>query len=176
MVPAGRYLYPAAVVAYMVDSPVHRWHWSTVPVPVPVSVPVPEPHVAGLLAAIALHLVRPWRLTDHRRLAPAAGVSLAAAGIALAGWAVQAVGDADCGTPTALVTTGPYAFSRNPMYVAWTLLYAGVGLTINTAWVFLVAPPVLATTHSVVRREERELERTLGEDYRDYRREVPRYL
>lgn len=58
---------------------------------------------------------------------------------------------------------------------AWTLLYAGAGLLLDAAWAFLVLPAVLAATHAVGRQEERELERAF-DDYRDYRRDVPRYL
>lgn len=139
------------------------------------NVPVPEPHVVGLLVGLALHRIRPWRLTEHRRAARAAGWTPTATGLALVGWALRAVGSADVRTPTALVDTGPYAFGRNPMYVGWTLLYGGVGLLLDSAWVALSAIPVLAATHAVVRQEERGLERTF-DDYRDYRRDVPRYL
>lgn len=151
----------------MADDRRGTWRWA--------NVPVPEPHVVGLLAGAVLHLLRPWRLTERRGLARVVGLVLTATGLALGGWAVRAVDDADVEKPTALVATGPYAFSRNPMYVAWTLLYAGVGLLLNAAWVFLGLPAVLAATHAVVRQEERELERAF-DDYRDYRRDVPRYL
>ena len=62
------------------------------------------------------------------------------------------------------------------MYVAWMFLYAGVTLLSNAAWVLVLLPAVAVANHVVVRREERELERTFGDEYHQYRRDVPRYL
>lgn len=97
-------------------------------------------------------------------------------GLLLIGWAVRTIGDQESQDPAALVTTGPYAVSRNPMYVGWTALYLGIALVLNTVWLFVLLPAVLATCHRVVRREERSLEREFGDGYRAYRREVRRYL
>lgn len=142
----------------------------------PWNVPLPEPHVFGLLAGGLLHALRPWPVTRRPSLARLGGVALVVIGLAVVGWAVRAVGDADVERPTELVTTGPYALSRNPMYVAWTALYAGVALAANAVWPLALLPAVAAATHLVVRREERRLEAAFGEAYYDYRDEVPRYL
>src|SRR4051812_7966494 len=76
-----------------------------------------------------------------------------------------------------LVTTGPFRFSRNPLYVAVTLLYVGFTLLINSWWGVLLLAPVLIAIHwGVVRREERYLERKFGEEYDQYRSQVRRYL
>ena len=139
------------------------------------NVPVPEPHVVGLLGGLALHAIRPWRVYERSRRARAAGwlcITLGLAGIA---WAVRAVGTQALSQPEDLVTTGPYAVSRNPMYVAWTVLYVGIALVTNVAWLFVVLPAVLAGTHHTVETEERLLEHAFGDAYRDYRRSVPRY-
>ena len=155
----------------MTDERRTRWRWS--------NVPVPEPHVAGLLAGLALHMSRPWPLPSTRRFGRVfrlIGWTCVVVGIATAGWAVRTASDADLERPTALVTSGPYAFSRNPMYVAWMSLYAGVTLLSNAAWVLVLLPAVAVANHVVVRREERELERTFGDEYHQYRRDVPRYL
>lgn len=140
------------------------------------NVPVPEPHVFGLLAGGLLHALRPHPVTHRSRLALLSGVGLVVTGLAVVGWAVRTVGDADVEHPTELVTTGPYAVSRNPMYVAWTALYAGVALAANAIWPLVLLPAVAAATHVVVRREERRLEAAFGEAYRDYRDDVSRYL
>lgn len=137
--------------------------------------PVPEPHVFGLLAGGLLHALRPWPVTRRAGLARIGGVVLIVTGLAVVGWAVRTVGDADVDHPTELVTTGPYALSRNPMYVAWTVLYAGVTLAANAVWSLALLPAVAAATHLAVRREERRLEAAFGEAYCDYRDEVPRY-
>ncbi len=78
---------------------------------------------------------------------------------------------------TALVTTGPYRFSRNPMYVGFTLLYLGIGFLTNSLWPLLLLPLVLVVMHfGVIVREEAYLERLFGEEYRAYRRRVRRWL
>lgn len=78
---------------------------------------------------------------------------------------------------TALVTTGPYRFTRNPMYVGMTLLYAGVAIWANTVWPLLFLPLVLVVMQvGVIAREEAYLERVFGDAYREYRRRVRRWL
>ena len=139
------------------------------------NVPLPEAHVVGLLASGGLQAWRPWPLaTDH----PGAvlGGSLVGLGLVVVAWAVVAVGRQAVGSPTDLVTGGPYRYSRNPMYVGWTAIYVGVGLLSGVAWVAALLPLVVVAVHVTVRREERRLERRFGADYRDYVREVRRYV
>ena len=78
--------------------------------------------------------------------------------------------------PNQVVDSGPYAFSRNPMYLAWTVGYVGVALVAGTAWPLMLLPVVLAVTQVVVMREERSLERRFGDAYRSYKTSVRRYL
>jgi protein-S-isoprenylcysteine O-methyltransferase Ste14 len=78
---------------------------------------------------------------------------------------------------TAFVTSGPYRFTRNPMYVGFTLIYLGVAAMVNTAWPLWFLPAIFLTMHfGVVRREEAYLERRFGDDYRAYRDRVRRWL
>ena len=78
---------------------------------------------------------------------------------------------------TALITDGPLRFSRNPGYVALTLLYLGIGLLLNDVWVLLLAVPALLVMDLwVVRREERHLEEQFGDEYVRYKRSVRRWL
>jgi protein-S-isoprenylcysteine O-methyltransferase Ste14 len=78
---------------------------------------------------------------------------------------------------TAIVTTGPFRFSRNPLYLALTLLYLGLTLAFNTWWGIVVLVPLLIIMHyGVVLREERYLEQKFGETYRQYRSTVRRYF
>jgi protein-S-isoprenylcysteine O-methyltransferase Ste14 len=78
---------------------------------------------------------------------------------------------------TSIVTSGPYQFSRNPLYVGLTLLFLGLTLTMNTWWGILVLIPLVLVMHNaVVLREERYLEEKFGESYRQYRSKVRRYL
>jgi protein-S-isoprenylcysteine O-methyltransferase Ste14 len=78
---------------------------------------------------------------------------------------------------TALVTEGPFRYSRNPIYVALTLLYVGVALLINALWILLlVVPAVLVIRYGVIAREEVYLTRKFGDAYRQYTTQVRRWL
>ena len=78
---------------------------------------------------------------------------------------------------TALVVTGPYRFSRNPMYVGMTLFYLGISLWVNSLWPLLLLPLVLVVVRrGVIAREEAYLERRFGDEYRNYRARVRRWL
>jgi protein-S-isoprenylcysteine O-methyltransferase Ste14 len=78
---------------------------------------------------------------------------------------------------TALVTDGPYRFSRNPGYVSMFLIYAGIVLAADNAWLLGLLVIFVAVIHyGVVRREEHYLEHRFGDDYRRYRSAVRRWI
>jgi protein-S-isoprenylcysteine O-methyltransferase Ste14 len=78
---------------------------------------------------------------------------------------------------TAIVTTGPFRFSRNPLYVGLTLLYLGLTFAFDTWWGIILLVPILVVMHfGVVLREERYLKEAFGETYRQYCSTVRRYL
>lgn len=78
---------------------------------------------------------------------------------------------------TTLITDGPYRYSRNPGYVALTLLYLGLGVLFSSGWVcVLVVPTVVIINVAVVRKEEQHLESRFGEDYLRYKSTVRRWL
>lgn len=78
---------------------------------------------------------------------------------------------------TALVTSGPYRLTRNPIYLAITLLYTGLGLLFNTVWTLLLLPVVLLLMNrGVIEREEAYLEQKFGVQYRTYKESVRRWL
>jgi protein-S-isoprenylcysteine O-methyltransferase Ste14 len=62
------------------------------------------------------------------------------------------------------------------MYVAWTLIYLGVSLTLNTVWLLSLLPLLAVLIHREVKREEHRLVEAFGDEYRTYRRRVRRYL
>jgi protein-S-isoprenylcysteine O-methyltransferase Ste14 len=77
----------------------------------------------------------------------------------------------------ALVESGPFRYSRNPMYIAITMQYVGLALLLNFAWPLVFLPLVLALLVAlVIRREEAYLRRDFGPDYDDYCRRVGRWL
>ncbi len=135
----------------------------------------------ALAAGLLLHWLvpRPILSSDARYWV---GGTILALGVALAVWGralMERVGTNVNPTlpTTALVTTGPFRFSRNPLYVALTLIYLGLALLSNALWVLVLIVPVLLLMHyGVVRREERYLEAKFGAAYVTYRSRVRRYL
>ncbi len=78
---------------------------------------------------------------------------------------------------TTIVTAGPYQFTRNPIYLSFTLLYTGIAVMINALGVMLLLPFVLITMRlGVIEREERYLERKFGAQYLRYKSMVRRWL
>lgn len=78
---------------------------------------------------------------------------------------------------TAMVTSGPYRLSRNPMYVGLTLLYVGLSLLAGMAWPLVMLPLALwALTALVIRREEQYLGSAFGAEYAAYRQRVRRWI
>lgn len=78
---------------------------------------------------------------------------------------------------TALVTDGPYRFSRNPVYVALTILYVGIGCLLNSGWALLMTVPAVIVMHfGVIHAEESYLQRTFGTTFSDYTKRVRRWL
>ncbi len=144
------------------------WRWN--------NVPLPEPYMAGILVSGVLRLTRPWRLPGSRWPYSGAGWTLVGTGIAISALAVRSVSDVDLERPSTLVSTGPYAISRNPMYVGWTLLYLGAALITRNAWMVASLPIVAGIIHRDVIREEHALEQVFGEEYLRYRKLVRRYL
>jgi protein-S-isoprenylcysteine O-methyltransferase Ste14 len=77
----------------------------------------------------------------------------------------------------ALVTTGIHGWSRNPIYIGMLLLYAGIGITARAPWILILALPlVIILRYGVIAREEAYLERRFGDDYRNYKARVRRWL
>jgi protein-S-isoprenylcysteine O-methyltransferase Ste14 len=78
---------------------------------------------------------------------------------------------------SAIVRTGPYRVSRNPLYVALSLLQVGVGLWLENVWIVAMLPPALVVMWwGVVAREERYLVQKFGQEYLDYKSSVHRWL
>ena len=119
-------------------------------------------------------------------LAPGAGqapgVVLILAGLALALWCVLLFRRAGTAVEpykpsTAIVSSGPYRFSRNPIYVALTAVSVGIGLWANSAWMLgLLLPTLVIMRIAVIGPEERYLEAKFGAEYLDYKARVRRWL
>jgi protein-S-isoprenylcysteine O-methyltransferase Ste14 len=139
------------------------------------------------IAAYALHsnvnVVPAWMhpvLVDALA-AKVVGVVLETAGLALFASALAAFGASwrvgiDERTPGALVTSGVFAYSRNPIFFFFILYAAGTFLIYGTAFFLVSAILVAVGVHVQILQEERFLARTYGDAYRAYRAQTARYL
>ncbi|MBP5687958.1 MAG: isoprenylcysteine carboxylmethyltransferase family protein [Muribaculaceae bacterium] len=75
-----------------------------------------------------------------------------------------------------LMTDGPYRFSRNPMLVGIYIYDIGVMLWLLSWWALLVFAVQVVFLTIQVRSEEKRLEADFGEEYRAYKKQVPRYF
>ena len=74
-------------------------------------------------------------------------------------------------------STGPYRFTRNPIYLGMMLALVGLAIAFDSAWLLVTLVPfALVIRYGVVAREEAYLERRFGEVYRRYRARVRRWL
>jgi protein-S-isoprenylcysteine O-methyltransferase Ste14 len=78
---------------------------------------------------------------------------------------------------TSLVIEGPYRFTRNPLYLGFTLVYGGITALANSLPSALLLPLVLLVMRrGVIEREERYLHRIFGEEYVQYKTRVRRWI
>ncbi|AZO24606.1 isoprenylcysteine carboxylmethyltransferase family protein [Mesorhizobium sp. M1E.F.Ca.ET.045.02.1.1] len=137
--------------------------------------------LVALILMLALRHVFPLAI-GGRPLTTVLGIVLAALAIAIIAWGrmtMQRAGtNIEPTKPTlAIVTSGPFRFVRNPLYVGLMGLLLGIGLIFDTWWGVLAVVPVFLILHfGVVLREEAYLERKFGEPYRAYKASVRRYL
>jgi protein-S-isoprenylcysteine O-methyltransferase Ste14 len=76
-----------------------------------------------------------------------------------------------------IVRTGPYRFSRNPIYVAFSIFQLGIASWLNSLWLIATLVAAVAVMAClVIPREERYLERRFGAGYLDYKRSVRRWF
>ncbi len=108
------------------------------------------------------------------------GAALALAGLALVIWSVGVQYTLGRGTPAPrvatrqLVTTGPYAWSRNPMTLGALILYLGLGIGLGSGFVIALTGIIFAgLLRYIAVHETRELTQRFGEAYRAYCRRTP---
>jgi len=77
----------------------------------------------------------------------------------------------------AIVEAGPFRISRNPMYLSYIVGFFGLGLLANS-WPMLLLTPVFISfiTAGIILPEEAYLERVFGEDYRNYKSRIRRWI
>ena len=146
-----------------------RWKWN--------NVPIPQAHVIGLVIGAILQIFFSQKLYQSPWLGYGIGWPLIVIGIGICVWSVIEAKEMDIADPDTLLKSGPYAFSRNPMYVGWTLIYLGISLAANSFWILALLPIVLLYIHFMdIRKEEQYLDEQFGDEYRQYRKQVRRYF
>ena len=146
-----------------------------------IRVPPPLVLLGTVVLGAAASMLAPLPLTRKGWLR-LAGIPLLAAGVGVAATARQRM--VRLGTTphpghptTALVTQGPYRFTRNPIYLGMALLITALGLLANSLWFLPLAAAFLLTLQTqVIRYEEAYLENKFGEDYRQYKEQVRRWI
>lgn len=144
--------------------------------------PPPLLFLAGLLIGLAVDgrldgdaLAGPaWRQIAGGLLA-IAGIGLGAASLGL--FRRSGTRPEPWAPASALVATGPYRRTRNPMYLGMALIHGGIALALGSVAAGLMLVPVLAIMNfAIIPREEAYLGRRFGEAYAAYRRTVRRWL
>lgn len=146
--------------------------------------PLPPLLFLGCLAAgVLLHVFWPIDF-----IVPSRGVSLAlfflffAWAVGLAGWALAQMHRAATphhprATPTTLVRSGPFRFTRNPLYLALLLLLSAFAVLVNSVWLVIAVPVLFLLLNTIaIPREEAILGSLFGDEYAEYRRRVRRWL
>lgn len=124
----------------------------------------------------------PWFGQPLSDILFAFGLLVLAAGIALFAMAIATMRRARTAidprkAPDHLVTGGPFAISRNPIYLGDTLIVVGLGLVFQIGWLVLTALVAAAfTTRLAIAPEEKIMAERFGKRYRDYARRVRRWL
>jgi protein-S-isoprenylcysteine O-methyltransferase Ste14 len=78
---------------------------------------------------------------------------------------------------TALVVTGPYRFTRHPIYLSMAVVYAGAALAANAVWALVLLPvAMIVTQRGPMVREEQYMEEKFGDAYRTYKAQVRRWI
>ena len=137
---------------------------------------------------IALGALLQWLVPIRRptaellRVGTIVGIALIFVALVLgvsANWVFRRAGTSILPTrpSTAFVSRGPFRFTRNPMYLGFTLLDVGIALLAWVPWILILLPgAVLTVRYGVIAREERYLARRFGDAYRDYTARVRRWI
>jgi protein-S-isoprenylcysteine O-methyltransferase Ste14 len=138
--------------------------------------------VLAVVAALALDWLVPLPFLPADLPAGWLGAMVFVLALALLAWAIVTVTRAGSNVPTyqptiSIVESGPYRFTRNPIYLGMVLGLIGLAIAFDDIWLLLmVVPFALVIRYGVVAREEAYLERKFADVYRGYRSRVRRWL
>ena len=135
-----------------------------------------------LTALLVLNALVPWAIGIPAVIRQVVGPTVIVAGVALMGWASSVMKRQ--GTTVipwvqvdALVTSGPFAISRNPIYLGDALVYLGITVAFGSWWPVLGLPvAVVVMRRYVIDREEAYLTQRFGPAYTTYAGRVRRWV
>ena len=136
----------------------------------------------AVLAGLALNWLMPLPFVPGMLPAGWLGATVFALALVLVAWAIATMTRSGSNVPTSLPTTtivgtGPYRFTRNPIYLGMFLGLAGLAIAFDNLWLLATLVPfALVIRYGVVAREEAYLERKFGDVYGRYRARVRRWL
>jgi len=146
-------------------------------------VPVPWVFVLTYLLGVVLERIFHSSISPGAaRLSTIAGCLLFALGLVIAGWGQLLFRKANTTTvpgrlSAKLVTSGPYRFTRNPMYVGLIFVYLGEAALLKQIWPVVVLPFMIAYLNwTVIPLEEARLEEVFPSEYEQYRARVRRWF
>jgi protein-S-isoprenylcysteine O-methyltransferase Ste14 len=141
----------------------------------------PLVYLISVVSGAVIQLAKPLPFLPEMVAVPL-GAPLVVIAVALFASAVSTFRAAGTPVParkptTTIVRTGPYRVSRNPIYLAFSLLQLGIAIWANSLWLLATLAGAVALIHYVViPREEQYLERKFGPQYLDYKASVRRWL
>jgi len=141
----------------------------------------PLVYLASIAAGLMIHLAWPLRVVPPR-LSMLLGAAAITAAIVLFLDAVRTFRLAGTPVPgnrptTTVVRTGPYRYSRNPIYLSFSLLQFGIAFFVDSIWLLVtLIPAVLLMSLVVIPREEAFLEARFPLEYSPYKGTVRRWL
>jgi protein-S-isoprenylcysteine O-methyltransferase Ste14 len=136
----------------------------------------------AVIAGLALNWLVPLPFLPVDLPAGWLGAMVFLLALALVAWAIVTITRAGSNVPTNLPTTtivasGPYRFTRNPIYLGMFLGLIGLAIAFDNLWLLMMLVPfALVIRYGVVAREETYLERKFGDVYRRYHTRVRRWL
>jgi protein-S-isoprenylcysteine O-methyltransferase Ste14 len=142
--------------------------------------PAPILFAATFLIGVLFDRRKPIEIVPRSANTGVGGLAFVVGTVLFAG-AIRTMGAAETGPshddePPTLVTEGPFAYSRNPIYLGNCLQYLGLAALYNSAWPVVVLAPLLAYFERVIEREESYLASAFGETFERYRETVPRWI
>jgi protein-S-isoprenylcysteine O-methyltransferase Ste14 len=141
--------------------------------------------IGTMLLGLLLGKFRPWTILSQS--APIFWIRVGACvlgvlGLALMVWGRTTMVRAGTNVPPhkptlAIVTTGPFRFTRNPLYVGGTLIYVALTIALGSGWLLcLFLPMIITLRQGIVLREERYLAEKFGPEYLAYKARTRRWV